>query len=204
MLKKAIVLILAAASITGLAFAAPDRVGLWDAGINASGLIHEDSEVDNTVYVGGTFAYGVHQWIALGVEAGWFQTDSEEDTFSGIGNLGELTANPLMADIIIRVPNPDQPFIPYAIIGIGVVFYDFDESESLEGLGVDVDVDTAFALKVGGGIDWWLNANWIANFEASYVFNDADINLTAGGSTASDEADLDYFQIGGGLKYLFG
>jgi outer membrane protein W len=204
MIKKALCLAVAALSVTALAYAAPDRVGIWDAGVNVSGFIPGDNDTDNGVYVGGTFAYGVHQWIAIGVEAGWLETDIEEDTQLGLGDLGELHGNPLMADIIIRVPNPDQSFIPYGIVGIGVVFWDFDEGDTLESLGVDVDIDTAFAVKIGGGIDWWLNANWILNFEASYVFNDADVSVTVGGAPTTDDADLDYFQIGGGLKYMFG
>jgi len=204
MLKKALLFITLAVSVTTFAYAAPDRVGLWDAGVNVSGILPEDNEINNTVYVGGTFAYGVHQWIALGVEAGWLQTHSEEDTVEGIGDLGDLTGNPVMGDIIIRVPNPDQSFVPYAIIGIGVVVWDFTESPVLEGLGVDVDVDTSFALKVGGGIDWWLNSNWILNFEASYVFTDANVTVTAAGTSASEDTGLQYFQIGAGLKYLFG
>lgn len=204
MLKKALLFIMVAVSATVSAYAAPDRVGQWDAGVNVSGVIPEANDIDNTVYVGGTFAYGVHQWIALGFEAGWLETHSGDDSVFGIGDLGDLTGNPVMGDIIIRIPNPDQPFVPYAIVGIGVVVWDFKASPPLEALGVDVDVDTTFALKVGGGIDWWLNSNWILNFEASYVFMNASVTVTTKGTSSSNDENLDYFQIGGGLKYLFG
>ena len=48
---------------------------------------------------------------------------------------------------------------------------------------------------------------WIVNFEAYYVFNqpDAEITVSVPGfsATESDELDLDYWTVGGGIKYLF-
>lgn len=205
-MRKILVVVLALFTLSVNAFAAPNRVGKVDAGLNVSGILPDDiggivpAFLDNAVYVGGTLAYGVTDWFAIGGEAGYSSIGTSVDA-SGVSiNVGDLNAVPLLADFILRMPaKADQPAVPYAVLGLGAIFWNFDSDID----GIDIDVDTSFATKVGGGLDWFVSDNIALNFEASYVFSDADYKATADGDTLSDSVNTDYWQIGGGVKFVF-
>lgn len=175
------------------AFAAPDRAGKWDAGLNVSGVIPNDGDFDDSVYVGGTVSYGVNDWFAVGLESGWASPD--------VDNAADVDMVPLLVDFIVRQPaQADQPQVFYGVLGLGALFFSADSNIA----GVNVDIDDAFGVKLGGGVDWFVNENWALNFEASYIFSDASASASAGPIAASGDVDTDYWQIGGGIKYVFG
>ena len=204
MKSKVVILIALLTMIAASVYAAPDRTGKWDAGINISGAIQTDSDLDSTVYAGGTLAYGVNEWLAVGIESGWMKSGSELNLGGGVKlDAGDLTGVPLLGDVILRAPIKDSSVNPYGIVGLGAIFWNFDESALFKAAGVQVDIDTSLAVKLGGGLDWFVNDHWILNFEAAYVFVDADVTAKAGGITATDTTSADYWTIGGGLKYLF-
>ena len=192
--KTAFVVALVALCVTS-AYAAPDRTGKSDLGFNVSGAIPDDDDTDATVYLGGQYAYGVAPWLALGAEAGWAEFDDSEAGFTA-----EETAVPILGDIILRVPTESQAQF-YGIVGLGVIVWNVDTNIP----NVDFDVDTAFAAKFGGGVDWFVNDNWILNFEFSYITSDADATArnTVTGATISDTGETDLWMVGGGVKYLF-
>ena len=195
-----IVSVLVLLLVASFAYAAPDRTGKFDAGFNVSGIIPTEDGADNSVYVGGNLAYGLNEWLAVGFEAGFSEIETESaDNVA----LGDLNALPVMGDVIFRLPT-ESPVQPYGVVGLGVIFFDFDESRTLQSLGLKVDVDDAFAVKTGIGIDWFVNDSWALNLEGSYVFSEADAELLVlGTSLATDSIDTDYWMIGGGVKYLF-
>ena len=201
-----IVLMLASTAV----YAAPDRTGKIDAGITVSGAIPTDNSIDSTVYVGGNLAYGVCQWFAVGFSGGWQDHGSKDlDLGGGTTFLGpDFNAVPLFGDLIVRVPVEQQSFIPYGVVGLGSVIWNVADTRDTAGNTYKTKVNDAFALKLGGGLDWFLNKNWILNFESAYVFNRPDVTLTASnGSTSAsatvNQVKLDYWFVGGGVKYLF-
>ena len=186
------------------AYSAPDRTGKWDAGINVSGAIARDNDIDSTVYVGGNLAYGVTPWLALGIESGWTDFGTHLDLGNGVKvDAGDATGVPLLGDIILRVPIKDSEVTPYGVVGLGAIFWNFDESNLFKTANIQVDIKTSFAAKFGGGLDWFINDHWILNFEAAYVLADADVTAKVGGVSATDTTSADYWTIGGGIKYLF-
>ena len=195
MIKKSAMVFLSLIVVATAAYATPDRVGKIDIGFNVSGAIPRDGDVDGAAYLGGSLAYGVTDWLALGVESGWVGFGESD---SGI-NIDE-NAIPVFGDIILRVPTQSAAK-PYGLVGLGVIFWDVSSNIS----NVTVDVDTAFAAKFGGGVDWFVNDNWALNFEASYVVSstDATARNTTTGASISTSGDTDYWTVGGGLKYLF-
>ena len=192
MLKKISVSVVSVFLVGGLAYAAPDRTGKTDIGFNASAGIMQDSNV--AAYFGGNMSYGINNWSAVGFSVGY------ENFGSNLG-IGDLSAVPLMFDMYVRSQNADQAYVPYAILGLGAVLWDFKESGLTA--GSTVNVDTSFGVKLGGGVDWFVNDHWAINFEGSYTFADANVTVknSAGSVTATGNAD--FWNLGGGLKYLF-
>ena len=189
------VIALAALCATSNAYAAftGDRVGKWDIGVNVSGAIPTDGDVDSAAYIGGSLSYGVQEWFALGFEAGWAGFGESD---AGI-NVDE-DAVPIFGDLIFRFPTSSE-WKPYAIVGLGVIVWNVDSNIP----GLDLEIDTAFAAKFGGGVDYFVNDNWALNFEFSYVTSDADATATLNGTSVSASGSTDYWMVGGGLKYLF-
>ena len=160
---------------------APDRVGRWDLGLGVAGGFNDS--VDDSVFVSGTISYGVTPYIGLGVEAGWQEADGQTGESVGVV--------PVMADIILRLPTVHEALVPYGVLGLGVagVYTELDNQD-------DVD-DTAFAWKLGAGVDYFINPNWIFNFELAYW--SADVDLTRGSVTDG----FDWWTVGVALKYVF-
>ena len=191
-----------------LVYAAPDRVGKADVGINVSGAFPSDSESSGGAQVTGSMSYGVNSWAALGFSVGWVGTSIDSATSSGITiEEADVSGIPIFGEIIIRVPN-NSPVVPYGVFGLGTVIWDVDDTTATGGFNIETDVDSALAVKLGGGIDWFINENWIANLEAAYVFSnpDGDVTVSGGGASVTvpgEDLDFDYWTVGGGLKFVF-
>jgi outer membrane protein W len=207
MQKRVGIFVLLALTTATVAFAAPDRTGRWDAGVNLAAAIPSDSDTDTALQVGGNLAYGVNEWFAVGFSGGWQQHDVDGTTSGAIVVSGtEVTGVPLFLDLIARVPTGAETFQPYGVLGLGAVLWDIDDATARSGattLAVETDVDTEFSTKVGGGVDWFLNERWIINAEAAYVFSSPEARVTVLGTSVTDDIDLDYWTVGGGIKYLF-
>ncbi|MGH7197252.1 MAG: outer membrane beta-barrel protein [Candidatus Omnitrophota bacterium] len=211
MLKKTAVFILLAMSVTAFAYAAPERVGKHEIGVNVSGFLETDEDIDDTLFIGGQWAYGITDWFAIGASSGWAQADSQVAiTGSGVTltSDSEFTAVPIMADFIFRASKWHENLVPYAVVGVGVVLWDLDGTTTVSAPGVgtfpvQIEVDNAFGLKAGGGFDWFINENWILFFEATYTWTEPDVETTVLGTSSSDEVDLSYINVGGGVKFVF-
>ncbi len=161
-----------------------DRTNRNDFGITvASGLSNDD--VDEALYVGGVYSHGFSPWFALGLEAGWQEADFDTTDDN------DLAMVTVFGDIIGRLPLANSPIVPYGVIGLGAIHAYTDTSSN-------DDDETAFAAKLGLGLDWFLNSNWILNFEGAYIATGAEINA---GTT--NTAELDHWRVGGGLKYAY-
>ncbi len=161
---------------------APDRVGHFDWGVGIAGSFADESE--DAAFVSTAVSYGVTPYVGVGVEGGWQESDGSVTTET-------VGVVPILADIIIRVPTIHESIVPYGILGLGGagVYVERDDQD-------DVD-DTSFAWKLGAGADWFINPNWIFNFEFAYWGISSDLP----GTSVAD--DFDFWTVGVGLKYLF-
>ena len=169
-------------SLMGGESLAPDRVGRWDLGVGISAAMNDGA--DDSSFISATISYGVTPYIGIGIEGGW----QEADGASGNETIGYV---PILADIILRIPTVHEAIVPYGVLGLGGagVYAERDNAD-------DTD-DTGFAWKLGGGIDWFINNNWIFNFEFAYWDIDVDLPATSLGS------DTNFWTIGVAIKYLF-
>lgn len=192
-MKKTMFLVLALLLVGSTAFAAaPDRVGHFDIGVSAAGAFNSDS--DNTGFYSMAISYGLTEWFAIGVEAGWQEASGDLDA-------EDLGIVPILADLTLRVPYSavqiHEDLVPYLTVGLGyTAAYVTDENGTgPTNNGDDVD-DSGFGWKIGGGFDWFFHPNWALNFEVAYY----DSSLDLPGSSIND---TDFVTVGGGLKYAF-
>jgi len=170
-----------------------DRVGRVDWGILGGGAFNDT--IDEAGYVQTSVSYGVTPWIAIGVEGGWQQAD-------GAASHEETGIVQVMGDIIVRVP--EHPFhealVPYGVLGLGVIgVYTEAEPTATTQNGDDAD-DTVFGWKLGAGFDWFLNQNWAINFEVAY-FDSSELDLAP--TSMGNNAEIDFWTVGGGLKWVW-
>ncbi len=202
---KKIIFLLAVISLVPMnVYASADRVGQWDAGVNIAGNLISDDQGDGAVYLGGNFSYGVKEWMALGMSVGWSDSRFEVTNSAGSnGKGGRVALIPVFGDVIFRVPNLDnRQLVPYGVIGLGGIFANEHGNGNASALGLSTDTEDGIALKLGAGVDWFANNNWIYYLETGYVFTDASIEVKNPDGSDNDSISLDYYYIGGGIKWL--
>lgn len=195
------ILVLLMGSLTVNAFA-QDLGGKVTLGVSGGGIFPKDSDNDNTSYIGGNLTYGINEVLAIGVEAGYA---SWEAKYEG-NDYGDMSIVPLFADLYLRAPIElaENMLVPYVVGGIGVIFWDFDESSYLEDQEGTIDMDAELGYKLGGGFDYYLTDNFAINVEGSYVWSDADATaINADGDVLEGTFDTDYCMVTGGFKYQF-
>lgn len=188
-MRKAMLVFAALCASVSVAFAAaPDRVGHFDIGLNAGGAFND--KVEDVGFYSATVSYGFLPWFAVGVEGGWQEGEAASDE--------EVGSVPIMADLIFRVPNVHESLVPYGVIGLGAIgtYVEDDNGIAPTNNGDDVD-DTTFGWKIGGGVDWFLNPNWVINAEVAYYDSDPDLPRASVDGTAS------WVSLTAGLKFVF-
>lgn len=175
------------------AWAAPDRVNRVDWGVHGGGAFNDN--VDDTGYVATNLSYGVNPWIGVGVEGGWQESDGTD--VEEVGNAW------ILGDILVRWP--DHPWksienlCPYMVVGLGGGWTYVVNEPSTATQDGDDDDDSGFMWKIGTGFDWFLDSNWVVNFEVAWY--DGDDMALPGSSVDAD--DQSFFTVGAGIKYVF-
>ena len=203
-MMRTIVVVLAVFFISSTsAFAMSDRVGKMDAGFQIGGLLATDDNVDAGAYYGATFSYGIYPWFAIGVEGGCEDSKTNFSAGSTTYEAG-LSRIPLFFDLIFRYGKPENDFVPYSVLGLGGVFTSVHGAGTLNTDNKKLEADSSFAAKFGLGLDWKVSDHWMLNVEGSYVWAAEDAEIKDRTSFALvDSANLDYWTITGGAKYLF-
>ena len=186
-----------------------DRTGKFEVGVDIAGTVLMDHMIGSAPFVGGKFAYGINKWLAIGFSAGWHNHGSDDINAEGVTFFGpDLTGIPLFGELILRLPPINDRAEFYGVAGFGTVLWDMDNTTDTIGTKYVMKISNPFALKLGGGMDFFLNKNWIFNIESSYIFDRPDLKVIAHNGTTSfaeniNHVKLDYWTAGGTLKYLF-
>lgn len=170
----------------------------WGVGFNLSGSVPSSNSADPGMSPVVNFNYGIIDHIALQVELGYTEMNYEA---LGI-DFGDVQGVPLVFSVQWRYPFlfSSTPATAYAVTGFGTIFWEFDNTG--DSRAAVTEVEDAFVFKLGGGVDFFVTDNWVANVEGSYYFSDTTVSLVdAGGSKV--EAETDFWRIGGGAKYFF-
>lgn len=192
-MKRSGLLFLALLLMGGAAHAEPlagefDRTGRLDLGIEGGGAFVDAESIDDNGWIQANASWGVNDWLAIGVSSGWTETDND---FGGQTGIAEV-----MGDIIVRWQHHpwNQNLVPYGVLGLGSM-WSYAEVD-----GQDDADDSTFAWKLGGGLDWWINNNWILNFEVAY--HDATDDLPVNHLRTQDDS-IGFTTVTGGLKFVF-
>src|SRR3989338_6804453 len=99
---------------------------------NVSGAIPKE-DGDPTIFLGGYLSYDVLNCLGLGIESGWARWTEE----AGGVDYGKLTMVPLIGDIFLKAPIKEGQYkiVPYGVVGIGIIFWDFEESTIVKNAG---------------------------------------------------------------------
>lgn len=171
--------------------------------------LREDSI--NGLSLSARLGYDFSKYFGVELESGWagFDVKANEGEISrvfgvsGITDAGTLHVVPLLVNMTAKYPM--HQFVPYGIGGTGVFFFSVDESSQIKNAGGQLDINsTAYGFKAGAGFDYFLTKNVALNFESGFWFIvDPDATLKTSSLTVSNEADVDTWYVGGGLKYKF-
>ena len=202
-MKKIVWLVALAAMVfaAGSAEAYDAQLQKWTIGFNGSYVSPSESDADDTGYFGGSLAYDLSDYVAIGIESGymkWSQDANGQD-------YGDITSIPLLGTLVIKNPMPfqDTTVVPYGIFGLGVIFYDFDESSALSNNNISVEDDSGLGIKAGVGLDYYLTENAAINLEISYLWADRNFSVPTRGTVTAADFDADAWLFGGGLKFRY-
>ena len=171
----------------------------WGVGASFATSLSTSDETNPAFSIGVNATYGIKDNIAVTLDVGY-----HEFGYEALGlNFGELEAVPLIFSLQWRYPfmMSQIPATVYGITGLGAIFYDFDNEGSTGAR--NVDVDDAFAVRLGAGMDFFMDYNWVLNVEGSYTFSDTNVILSNTDGSQMISEDTDYWLLGGGVKYFF-
>lgn len=167
------------------------NVNLVEAFLDGTPIL-ENIDVSNSWGVNTRLGYRVASWFAVEAEYEWL--DRMNARLGGV-DVGSLQVQSATANL--RLVGPFGRFQPYLLLGAGALFSDVNTS--FNQLTVD---HTAFAGRIGLGLDIYLTQNLYLNAGAEGVLSPAEVKLTAPGISVSENG-LGYVTIQAGLGWRF-
>jgi len=154
--------------------------------------ILEDVDVSNSWGVNTRLGYRLTSWFALEAEYEWL--DRMNASLDSV-NVGSLQIQSATANL--RLIAPLGRFQPYFLLGAGAIFMDVDTPSN------NLELDhSAFAGRVGLGLDVYLTENVLLNVGAEGLLSPAEVKLNTGnGSVSEDGIGTVTFQAGLGFRF---
>jgi opacity protein-like surface antigen len=150
--------------------------------------------------VSGNFFYAVdhgNHGALLGLNIEW-ETHGV-DVFGA--DLGDATTISLIPFVELRGAGM-APITPYVSLGLGANINSFDLSSAAGPFISKLDPPVTFALKVGGGADYFIDKNVALNGEIGWKYNSGDADVCSGGCGTIDW-DSSVFSFLFGVRYFF-
>lgn len=187
------------------AVAAPSRTGRVEGGLEFAAAFPTDRALSEAPYFGGSIAYGFNEWVAVGFSVGYQDSSIDFKDAAGVKIEGpSWGTTSFFGDILLRSYDEESPVLPYGVLGLGGFVSHPHGTGVLSDRNLETDSNDSFAVKIGGGIDWFTTESWIFNIEARYVFASADaVVRNRSTQTEVDSVDLSTWAIGFGIKWFF-
>ena len=151
-------------------------------------------DFDDSFGVNGEIGYRCHPRFSVEVEVEWvegFDGDVHKPSF-----VGKLATTEL--ETIVITTNAKGYLLtgrtqPYVLLGLGIMRMEFNERDKTvvvpPGSDPQSEHESNFAMRFGGGIDYYLTKNLVLGVAVDYV--------------SAFSANVDYLLVGGGLQYRF-
>ncbi|MCK4947530.1 MAG: outer membrane beta-barrel protein [Candidatus Aureabacteria bacterium] len=193
-MKKLLLVFTALFLMSGFAAAQDDFTEhLYGKG-QASWAVASESDFENGWATLFGVGYDFNDYIALEIESGFVTFDVENVVLNR--GTGKIETVPLLFNIVAGYPW--EQYKPYATIGIGYAFNDFNSNTT----GLKADPKNSILGKFGVGIDYYYADNVAIFFEGSYLLNAGDTTFKLDGNS-KDYSNLSTWLIGGGIKLRF-
>ena len=169
---------------------------------------YDDTELDSSAILGGSFFYAPQDSKGFGIEAviETFSMDLNSDSYE----IGTLEMVSMMALLKYQgYPSKKIGFAGHADVGIGICFNNFEKGDALNDIEhytrahVNVDTDESFIFQLGGGVDYFITPQFSLNLDGKWMYNNVPIKVSAAGYRIDefDEIDASNLQLLAGVKY---
>ena len=166
-------------------------VNLVEAFLDGTPIL-EDVDVSNSWGVNTRLGYRLTSWFALEAEYEWL--DGMNASLDGV-DVGSLEMQSATANL--RFIAPLGRFQPYFLLGAGAIFVNVDTPFST----IEID-HSAFAGRVGLGLDVYLTENILVNVGAEGLLSPAEVRLNTGSIDVSENGiGTVTFQAGLGFRF---
>ncbi len=161
----------------------------WKEEISGYTVYPYSSEASAMTGVGGIEGfYGIDKNLSIGLSLSRRQTDIDYERIGTTEKWSEsITTYTLMPLIQLRAP-ASEIFTPYLNFGLGININDVMEN--------------FLAIKIGGGMDYFITEDISLNINADWFYNTAKAKTERSGIPAGD-VDLNSVQILFGVRYFF-
>jgi len=149
--------------------------------------------VDDSFGFNGRVGYRCHPRFSAEVEVEWLKGFESDLTQPGVVQLAKVDFEPVVITTNVKGFLLTGRYQPYLLVGAGVMTADTKVRNpvGLAFTGVRSESDNAFAMRFGGGIEYYATEQVVVTLGADYVLPFG--NLEA----------LDYITIKWGLQYRF-
>jgi opacity protein-like surface antigen len=134
------------------------------------GINFDDNAVDwddSTWGVNAKFGYRLTPAVSFQFDVDWI-TDVEGNLKSNPSLGGEVEVQTAILSFKGYFPT-SKPVKPFIIAGFGILHYDVDLNDNTQSLVAVDDDETDLCLKIGAGVDVFINQSFSIGFEGNYT-----------------------------------
>ncbi len=172
-------------------------VETYESGLQSS--LRDDSGSDVNLSLRNSFGfkgrggYRCHRYVSAELQVEWFDKFEGKIFLDGLGQVGTVDVEPIAITVNARayLPIRNDRIQPFALFGAGLVTIRTKVRNTMNPDMHSDSRDTEFAIRFGGGVDFYATPNIVLTFETDYLqaFYALD--------------DFDYVSIGLGVQYRF-
>ena len=149
--------------------------------------------VDNSFGFNARVGYRCNSRLSAEVEVEWLNGFSSDLTEPGFDQLAKVDFEPVVVTTNVKAYVLTGRYQPFLLVGAGAMTADTEVREpvGLSFTSVRSESDNAFAMRFGGGIDFYATEQVVVSLEADYVRPLGKLDA------------LDYVAISWGIQYRF-
>ena len=190
-------------------WAQQDKILKWAIGVRGGiGILTQDmlegsSKGELGPAISGEVFTFINNYLSVGVNIEWNTHKVKKGTL----DRGEARTLSILSFYEIRVPNWGK-FSPYQVLGVGLNLNSFEESSAFQNQPgcpeCEFDPVHTVALKIGGGVDYFITPTLALNTEVGWRFNSGEATIESGGTVLSiEDYDANVFNLILGIRKYF-